>query len=147
MCCTVLCIHIQKAPATTLLSIDGTGSSLWRSSTVPYWKHDGSCICAMLSATAIFVMCQSVQSLSHVQLFATPWTATLQAPLSITNSRSLLKLVSIKLGDAIQPSHPLLSPSPLTFILSKHQGLLQGVSSSHQVAKVLEFQLQHQSFQ
>ena len=49
-------------------------------------------------------------------------------------------------GDAIQPSHPLSSPSP-TFNLSQHQGLFQWVSSSHQVAKVLEFQLQHQSFQ
>ena len=48
-------------------------------------------------------------------------------------------------GDAIQPSHPLSSPSPLTFNLSQHQGLFQWVSSSHQVAKVLEFQLQHQS--
>ena len=50
-------------------------------------------------------------------------------------------------GDAIQPSHPLSSPSPLAFNLSQHQGLFQWVSSSHQVAKVLEFQLQHQSFQ
>ena len=50
-------------------------------------------------------------------------------------------------GDAIQPSHPLLSPSPLTFNLSQHQGLFHWVSSLHQVAKVLEFQLQHQSFQ
>ena len=50
-------------------------------------------------------------------------------------------------GDAIQPSHPLSSPSPPTFNLSQHQGLFQWVSSSHEVAKVLEFQLQHQSFQ
>ena len=50
-------------------------------------------------------------------------------------------------GDAIQPSHPLLSPYPPGFNLSQHQGLFQWVSSSHQVAKVLEFQLQHQSFQ
>ena len=48
-------------------------------------------------------------------------------------------------GDAVQPSHPLLSPSPPAFNLSQHQGLFQWVSSSHQVAKVLE--LQHQSFQ
>ena len=53
-------------------------------------------------------------------------------------------------GDAIQPSHPLLPPSPPAFNLSQHQGLFkdlffQRVSSSHQVAKVLEFQLQHQS--
>ena len=52
-----------------------------------------------------------------------------------------------QVGDAIQPSHPLSSPSPSAFNLSQHQGLFQGVSSSHQVAKVLELQLQHQSFQ
>ena len=46
-------------------------------------------------------------------------------------------------GDAIQLSHPLLSPSPPAFNLSQHQGLFKWVSSSHQVAKVLEFQLQH----
>ena len=49
-------------------------------------------------------------------------------------------------GDAIQPSHLLLSPSSPAFNLYQHQGLFQWVSSSHQVAKVLEFQLQHQSF-
>ena len=50
-------------------------------------------------------------------------------------------------GDTTQPSHPLLSPSPPAFNLSQHQGLFQWVSSVHQVAKVLEFQLQHRSFQ
>ena len=50
------------------------------------------------------------------------------------------------IGDAIQPSHPLSSPSPLAFNLSQHQGLFQLVTSSHHVAKFLEFQLQHQSF-
>ena len=49
-------------------------------------------------------------------------------------------------GDAIQSSYPLLSPSP-AFNLSQHQGLFHWVSSSHHLAKVLEFQLQHQSFQ
>ena len=49
-------------------------------------------------------------------------------------------------GDAIQPSHPLSSPSS-TFNLPQHQSLFKWVSSSHQVAKILEFQLQHQSFQ
>ena len=48
---------------------------------------------------------------------------------------------------AIQPSHPLSSLSPPTFNLSQDQGLFKWVSSSHQVAKVSEFQLQHQSFQ
>ena len=51
------------------------------------------------------------------------------------------------IGDAIQPSHPMSSPSPPALNLSQHQGLFQWVSSSHQVAKVLEFQLQHQAFQ
>ena len=50
-------------------------------------------------------------------------------------------------NDAIQPSHPLPSPSSPAFNLSQHWGLFQWVSSSHQVAKVLEFQLQHQHFQ
>ena len=45
------------------------------------------------------------------------------------------------IGDAIQPSHPLLSPSPPALNLSQNQGIFQWVSSSHQVAKVLEFQL------
>ena len=51
-----------------------------------------------------------------------------------------------RVGDAIKPSHPLSSPS-LTFNLSQHQDLSKWVRSSHQVAKGLEFQLQHQSFQ
>ena len=50
-------------------------------------------------------------------------------------------------SDAIQPSHPLSSPSPPAFNLFQHQGLFKWVNSSHQVAKVLEFQLQHQFFQ
>ena len=49
-------------------------------------------------------------------------------------------------SDAIQPSHPLLSPSPPAFNLSWHQGLFKWVSSSHQVAKIIGIQLQHQSF-
>ena len=51
------------------------------------------------------------------------------------------------ISDAIQPSHPLSSPSPSALNLSQHQGLFQWVSSLHQVAKVLEYQLQHQSSQ
>ena len=50
-------------------------------------------------------------------------------------------------SDAIQPSHPLSSPSPPALHLSQHQGLFKWVSSSHQVAKVLDFELPHQSFQ
>ena len=81
----------------------------------------------------------SVQSLSRIPLFVTPWTAACQASLSITNSYSLLKLMFIEsVVPSKQPSHPLSSPSPPAFNLSQHQGLFQWVSSSHQVAKVLE---------
>ena len=52
-----------------------------------------------------------------------------------------------RVGDATQPSHPLSSLSPPALNLSKHQGLFKWVHSFHEVAKVLEFQLQHQSFQ
>ena len=79
-------------------------------------------------------------------LYVTPWTAAHQASLSITNSQSLPTHVH-RVGDAIQPSHPLLSPSSLALNLSQHQGLFQWVSSSHHVAKALGLQLQHQSFQ
>ena len=49
-------------------------------------------------------------------------------------------------GDVIQPSHPLSSPSSPTFNISQHRGLFKWVSSLHQVAKILKFQLQHPSF-
>ena len=75
----------------------------------------------------LFASVVVVQLLTHVRLFVTPWTATHQASLSFTVSLSLLKLMSI-VSDAIQPSHPLLSPS-LAFILSQHQGLFRWVGS------------------
>ena len=77
---------------------------------------------------------------------AAPWTAARQASLSITNSRSLLKLMSI---EWVMPSKQLILCRPFSSCLnlSQHQGLFKWVSSSHEVAKVLEFQLQHQSFQ
>ena len=87
----------------------------------------------------------TVQLLSHVQLFATPWTAAHQASPSITNSWSLLKLMSI---ESVMPSNHLIFCCSLLLPPSIFPSLLlQWVSSSHQVAKVLEFQLQHQSFQ
>ena len=64
----------------------------------------------------------SVQSLSHVWLFANPRTTACQASLSITSSPSLLKLTST-VSDAMQPFHPMSSPSSPAFNLSQHQGL------------------------
>ena len=93
-------------------------------------------------------MAQRVESACHAgDLGSIPGTTAHQAYLSITNSQSLLKLMSI---ESVMPSNHLIicrPPSPPTFNLSQHQGLFQCVSSSHQVAKELELQLQHQSFQ
>ena len=84
-------------------------------------------------------MFSSVQSFSRVRLFVTPWIAARQASLSITNSQSLLKLMSIGVGDAIQLSHPVSSPSPPAPNPFQHQGLFQWFNSSHEVAKVWSF--------
>ena len=118
---------------------------------------------------------RSVQSLSCVRLFATTWTTAHQASLSITNSQfssvaqSCLTICDPKnrstpglpghhhlpeftqthvhwVSDAIQPSHPLSSPSPPAPNPSQHQSLSQWINSLHEVARVLEFQLQHHSF-
>ena len=88
----------------------------------------------------------SDQSLSRVRLFVTPWIAARQTSLSIINSRSSLRLTSIEL--VMPSSHIILSsPSPPSPNPSQHQGLFQWINSSHEVAKVLVFQLQHHSFQ
>ena len=89
----------------------------------------------------------SVQSFSRVRLFATPWTAPRQAPLSTTNSQSLLKLMSI---ESVMTSNHLILCRPLLLLPSIFPSIrvfFQWVSSLHQVVKVLELQLQHQSFQ
>ena len=83
--------------------------------------------------------------LSHVWLFATPWTAARQASLSFTISWSLPKLMSIEY--VMPSSHFILCHSLPALSLSQHQSLFQWINSSHQVAKVLELQHQHQSFQ
>ena len=87
----------------------------------------------------------SVQSLSHVWLFATPWTETCQACPVLHHLLEFAQAHIHWVNDAIQPSHPLLPPSPPVCNLSQH--LSQGAGASHQVAKILELQLQHQSFQ
>ena len=89
----------------------------------------------------------SVQSLGCVRLSETPWPASMPR---FPVHHQLLELAQThvyRVSDAIQPSHPLSSPSSPTFNLSQNQGLFQWVSSSHQVATVLELKLQHQFFQ
>ena len=101
----------------------------------------------------LYQLSYQISSVQNSHSVVSPRTAAHQASLSITNSGSLLKLMSQLVGDLIdclpppQPSHPLLSPSPPAFDPSGNQGLFQLVRSLHQVAKVLQFGLQHQSFQ
>ena len=71
----------------------------------------------------ILIEFSSVHLLSRARLFATPWTAACQASLSIANSQSVTQVHQV--SDAIQPSHPLTSPSPLAFNLSQHQGVFK----------------------
>ena len=128
---------------------------LWNSYIKPFW-HSGlmleSLTWSQIPRLDSLTGCQTFKSwgitslhmLSWVKLLVTPWTDACQASLSITSSWSMLKLMSI---ESVMPSnHLILScPSPPAFNLSQHQGLFMWVSSSHQVAKVLELQLQHQS--
>ena len=100
-----------------------------------------------ISGTFLTIWTTSSDQVSHSVMFNCLWAhglhhARLPCP-SPTPWISDVHWVS----DAIEPPHPLSSPSPPAFNLSQHQGLFQGVSYSHQVAKVLEFQLQYQFFQ
>ena len=91
----------------------------------------------------------AVQSLSRARLLVTPRTAACQDSLSSFPAHHLLQFAQTHVhwvDGAIQPSHPLPSPSPPALRLSQHQGLFQWVRSSDQAAKGLALQLQHQSF-
>ena len=74
-----------------------------------------------ISNIYIYICCFSV---TQLYLFVTPWIVACQASLSFSISQSLLKLMSIGVHDAIQPSHPLLPPSP-ALNLSQHKGLFK----------------------
>ena len=126
-------------------SLDGRG----------VWERMDTCIpmaeslhCSLETITTLLTGYQfsSVQSLSHVWLSDPMNRSTPGLPVH----HQLPEFTQIhvhRVGDAIQPSHPLSSPSSAAPNPSQHQGLFQWVNSSHEVAKVLEFQLQHQSFQ
>ena len=104
-----------------------SGASLWLAPTLPSQGRFSS-------------VAQSCPTLCNPMDCSTP---------SLPVHHQLLELAQTHIhwvNDAIQPSHPLSSPSPPAFNLSQDQGLFQWVSSSHQVARVPEFQLQHQSF-
>ena len=128
-----------------LLAVQGTLKSLFQ-------HHSSKASILWCSAFFIVQLSQpymkvKVKSLSHVQLCdLMDYCKTPSCP-AFHQLPELTQTHVHRVGDTIQPSHPLSSPSPPAFNLSQHQGLFKWVSSSHQVAKVLEFQFQHQSFQ
>ena len=106
------------------------------------------CVCTYIYIYILFFRLFSfivvVQSLNHVWLSVTPWIAAHQASQSFTISLSLLKLASI---ESVMPSNHLILCHPLLLNFSQHQGLFQWIGFLYQVARVLELQVQHQSFQ
>ena len=123
----------------SLGGLESTGSQRVRhdcvtSSTIHSYTHDT--ICNLFS---------SAQALSRVRLCDPMNRSTPGLPVH-HQLPELTQTHVHRFHDAIQPSHPLSSPSPPAFNLSQHQGLFKWVRSLHQVAKVLEFQLQPQAF-
>ena len=113
----------------------------WQVDILPLSHHRGP------DESIVSSISQSIQSLSCVQLFATPMEFCMP---DFPVHHQLLESTQTHVhwvSDAIQPSHPLSSPSPPAPNPSQHQGLFQWVNSSYEVAKVLVFQLQLQSFQ
>ena len=107
-------------------------------------SHICDVLCQIHRLSLIMKIFSSVQSLSHVMPL---WPHGLQpARFLLHQHLELVQTHVHQVSDAIRPSHPLSSPSLPAFNLSHHQGLFQWVSSSHQVAKLLDLQLQHQPF-
>ena len=103
------------------------------------------CIIQYIIVAYLLYIYSSVQSTSRVYLW--PLESQHARPPCPSPSSEFTQTQVHWVGDAIQPSHPQSSSSPPAPNPSQHQSLFQWVNSSHEVAKVLEFQLQHQSFQ
>ena len=118
-------IHMLKFYLPVLLIVFLFGDSLYRDyNKISLYRSENN-IRVGPNQIGLMSLFSSVQLLSRVSLFATPWTAAHQASLSITNSRTYSNSCPLSWCDAIQPSHPLLSPSPPAFNLSQHQGIFK----------------------
>ena len=124
---------------------------LWAPADVASWVGVNSWQTAYWARHRVYpvhamVQFSSVQSLSHVRLFVTPWIAAHQASLSITNSQSSLRLTS---NESVMPSSHLILCRPLLLLspIPPSINLFQWVNSLHEVARVLEFDLQDHSLQ
>ena len=152
----------QKTREDKLLSNSHTASRMIVEETLPWADQTNSFYlldqwlanCSSLTKSSLNVKWKwkspgSVQSLSRVWLFATSWITARQASPSITAFQISLKLTSI---ESVMPSSHLILCHPFLLLPSIFPSIRVGcwvkwVSSFHQVTKVLEFQLQHQSFQ
>ena len=112
---------------------------------MPLWNQYVLGVCPNYNLS-ISVQFSSFQSLSRVQLFATPWIATRQASLSIANSQSSFRLTSI---ESVMPSSHLILCRPLLLLplILPSIRVFSNELTLHEVAKVLEFQLYHHYFQ
>ena len=104
------------------------------------WKSQCNILRSSRTSRSSFRWFISVQLLSRVRLFATPWITACQASLSITNSQSSLRLTST---ESVMPSSHLILCCPLLLLppIPPSISLFQWVNSSHEVAKILEFEL------
>ena len=113
---------------------------VWRATSEKQPRRAGS---SKLTSTVVVIL-----TLNRVQLFANLWTDCSTPGFPVLHHLPEFAQTHVHwISDAIQPTHPLSPPSPSAFSLSQHQDLFQWVVSLHQVAKVLELQLQHQFFQ
>ena len=126
----------QPVHQTQVSRIAGRRFNLWATGEAPYYAEGGQKFYVQFSSLvqSCLTLCNTI---NH---------STSGLPVHHQLPESTQTHVH-RVGDAIKPSHSLSSPSPPALNLSQHQGLFQSVSSSHQVAKVSELQLQHQSFQ
>ena len=100
------------------------------------------CVCMYIYTHVVFV-----QPLSCIHLFVNSWKCSIPGPPSPYHLPEFVQIHVHCIGDAIQPSHPLMPSSPSALNLSQHQELFQWIVCSHQMTKILELQLQHQCFQ
>ena len=135
-------IYLSKSTLFLILSIFTSTPDIFHFSLILLWFGILSLLISKLQLlnSSFSSVAQSCPTLCNPMDHSTPGLPVHHQLLELTQSHVH------RVSDAIQPSHLLLSPS-LALNLSQHQGLFQWVSSSDQVAKVSEFQVQHQSFQ
>ena len=119
------------------------GRQEWKLSLTPQKALSKEYFCHETSSSELFI----IQSFSHVRLFVDPMDCSKPGFPVLPHLLEFAQTHVHWVSDAIQTFHSLLTPFPPTFNVSQHQGLFQWAGTLRQLAKVLELQLQHQSFQ